>query len=100
MFSEDPQNHHDCDQDDPHDDHDQDIQQEFKVRREKGENQESFPIVSNLQREAAKICSKICTGVPRMRKILTFRIIGKNDKGGPYKENHHDPTLNLQGCPK
>ena len=35
MFSKDPQNHHDCDQDDPHDDQDQDIQQEFKVRREK-----------------------------------------------------------------
>ena len=72
MFSEDPQNHHDCDQDDPHDDQDQDIQQEFKVRREKGENQESFPIVSNLQRETAKICSKICTGGPRIRKFSHY----------------------------
>ena len=72
----------------------------LRFGEKKGENQESFPIVSNLQRETAKICSKICTGVPRMRKILTFRIIGKNDKGGPYKENYQDPTLNLQGCPK
>ena len=59
-----------------------------------------FPLFQIYRERLPKFAVKSVRGVPRMRKILTFRIIGKNDKGGPYKENHQDPTLNLQGCPK
>lgn len=44
----------------------------LRFGEKEGENQGSFPIVSNLQREAAKICSKICTGGPRIRKFSHY----------------------------